>query len=648
MGAELEKVRIVAIHDTLDAVIRRIAFMNDFELITDESTSTSGDSYCETMISETRDLLKKIEPIQSYIDEHAKDPRGFIEGFLDPRKSISYDVLKQRAQLFPIHEVLETFTETHQLVTSLEHSHTTLQEQIVTLEKWKHFPIQHYDDVFDFEHFRLLVVSVPQKISHEFQKELLKEQYLLFDDFHHDKHSVYFCILLEKQSTFLERISHAIPFTYRDIPHWEGDVSVYLSTLYQRLMSLTKKLGYHCKKLRSYTTHKKEVQSLHDYLKIQETELIVSQYAQKTEYTTALSGWIPRHRYAQLQTLLKKVAKEIILEKVRVAKEEKLPVYIENKPQWRPFEIITYIYGAPNPKEFDPTLFLAPFFIVFFGMCLSDAGYGLSLIVLSWYLIKRYDLPPGGLKLMRLFIYGGVATIIVGIITGGYFALDQSILPSFLLRLKILDPINDPITMLIISLILGITQILFGTIISFFENIHKKRYADAYLDSMVWFLFLSSIVVYIVGSFLHVVWIVAVFSKVILVGALVLILTQGRHKKNVIMKFFSGLISLYKLSGYLGDVLSYSRLLALGMTSAVVGMIVNLIAGMVKGFPIVGVVLTAVIFVFGHLLNLIVSVMGAFIHTTRLQLVEFFGKFFEGGGKFFKPFQFSLKYHKIE
>ena len=171
-----------------------------------------------------------------------------------------------------------------------------------------------------------------------------------------------------------------------------------------------------------------------------------------------------------------------------------------------------------------------------------------------------------------------------------------------------------------------------------YQKVKEKNYSSAILDNGFWIFFLASLIAFGVTR-------TKLAGSLALSGAILLVLSQGRHEKNIFKKFISGLLSLYSTTGYLGDTLSYSRLLALGMTSAIIGMVVNILAGLtLKSFPILGFIAALLILVIGHSFNLMVSVLGAFIHSMRLQLVEFFSKFFEGGGREFKPFKRETRY----
>jgi len=190
----------------------------------------------------------------------------------------------------------------------------------------------------------------------------------------------------------------------------------------------------------------------------------------------------------------------------------------------------------------------------------------------------------------------------------------------------------------VFSLVLGLVQIFFGMFLSLFQKIKNQQYLSAVMDDAFWIFFLASLLWLMVASLLALPT-VMLAQLCSLIGAGLLILTQGRQQKNIFSKFIGGLLSLYRVSSYLGDTLSYSRLLALGMTSAIIGSVINILAGMVKEVPFIGIGLMILMLSLGHIFNLVISSLGAFVHSLRLQLVEFFGKFYEGGGREFKPYK---------
>jgi V/A-type H+-transporting ATPase subunit I len=338
------------------------------------------------------------------------------------------------------------------------------------------------------------------------------------------------------------------------------------------------------------------------------------------------------------------------------------PVEIKNNSFVAPFEAVTRIYGLPMSKEVDPTGFLAIFFITYFGLCLTDAGYGLMLFVMTAAALIFLDSPVETRKLVKLLMYGGISTIILGVLFGGYFGMDASELPAWLTYTKeingvetsyfigqLLNPLKEPLIVLGICFLLGYIQMIVGKIIDGYWKIKQGSLVDGLCDGYLWAYALLSIGFF---TFVKIVPSSALITNIgtysFYIALVLLILTQGRDKANIIGKFSGGVLSLYGFIGYVSDILSYSRLLALGLATGIIAASVNLIAGIIGGMiPFVGPIIMIVILVFGHIFNLALNALGSFIHSGRLQFVEFFGKFMEGGGTQFKPFQKQHKYVTI-
>jgi V/A-type H+-transporting ATPase subunit I len=207
---------------------------------------------------------------------------------------------------------------------------------------------------------------------------------------------------------------------------------------------------------------------------------------------------------------------------------------------------------------------------------------------------------------------------------------------------------SDPITFLGISLALGVVQILFGLSIAFWDSLRKKDYMAAFGDNGGWISLLIGLLLLggVKSGFLG--GAAGLLGKILsILGAAVLVATQGREKTGLFRRLLSGVLSLYNITSYLGDILSYSRLLALGLATSAIAMIVNTLTNLVLSIPFVGWILSIVIFVGGHLFSVVVNTLGAFIHSLRLQYVEFFSKFYSGGGRIFQPLEYRTRYVKI-
>jgi V/A-type H+-transporting ATPase subunit I len=299
----------------------------------------------------------------------------------------------------------------------------------------------------------------------------------------------------------------------------------------------------------------------------------------------------------------------------------------------------------------DPTPKLAPFFFVFFGMCLGDAGYAMIMAGVVWFVFMKYKKIPTGIKeFLKLFLFVSASTFIYGAITGSFFGDLFAVVP-FLAPLNtvrnfitLTDPLANPILVLGISLAFGIVHLFYGMILAFKICWNEENYVDAVFDKAAWLIFLTGIILTAVTGAGILKWLALLIT---IVGGLMIFYYAGLEKKGFFSKIVSGFLALYGATSWLGDVLSYSRLLALGLASAAIAMIINLLAGLVVGVPYVGWLIAIVIVVGGHLFNLAINVLGAFVHSLRLQYVEFFSKFYSGGGREFNTFSCNAKYINI-
>ncbi|MDR1453475.1 MAG: hypothetical protein LBJ25_05835 [Candidatus Margulisbacteria bacterium] len=381
-----------------------------------------------------------------------------------------------------------------------------------------------------------------------------------------------------------------------------------------------------------------------------------------TKKTSFLTGWVPVAQKKKLRQYLDKFSGVLYWREVEPDAGEEQPALLRNGVT-APLEAVTSLYGMPGSKDLDPSPFMAPFFIVFYGLCLSDAGYGLLLLLFAGFLLAHFfaNLTKFGKELLLLNIYCGISTIVVGLLTGSVFGLDFNILPwpdvrNFFLSLKIIDPLDSPLPLLGLSVGLGALQMLAGLFLRWVLDGRQKGWAAAFLASGCWFVFLLAIFGWAGLSLLPAgqSWSAAaallanIFKYIVIGSAVFLVLTQGRHQKNPLLKLGSGLLSLYRLSGYLGDLLSYTRIFALGLVTAVMALVINYLAALTGGIPIVGLGVMIVILIFGHIFDFLVNMLGSFVHSARLQYVEYFSKFFEGGGRFFRPFSWQTKYVSLE
>ncbi len=433
-------------------------------------------------------------------------------------------------------------------------------------------------------------------------------------------------------------------------------------------------------------------------LESERDRLVVRRDFARTDRAFVISGWVREDGVDDLERAMAPFS-DLDLSLEGPGDEDSPPVALDN-PKWlRPLEVLTDLYGRPQYDEVDPTILLAPFFLAFFGICISDVGYG-GMIIAGAYLIKhRLDVAPGVKRFCDLMMYGGVAAMLFGVAFASYFAIPVDKLPPFLANLQVLDPLADITTFLLFTLVLGAVQVFFGVLVAAYDAYRRGDPAEAVfgqLSTLFFFGCIAGLVLTGNGLWLSVgliatmlmqgraietalgnseepvwqrglgvLWLLAMVASAIIMGvssvwtglllltvASAIALVACRPTRRAVLGLLGGAYAVYGMSAFLGDILSYTRLAALGLSGALVGLVFNLLAGLVwapavalfdqGGIYIAAAALVAAmaiaVFVVGHTFNVVINLLGAFVHPARLQFVEFFGKFYEGGGRPFAPF----------
>lgn len=404
------------------------------------------------------------------------------------------------------------------------------------------------------------------------------------------------------------------------------------------------------KRINSLIGEQNKLKIISDWLVWQKDKFENSLKAIRTKHVFYVSIWTAKDRFDKIKEHISRISPKILLTEAKIEdNNSKIPVILKNKNWAEPFELVTGMYGSPLYNEPDPTPYLAPFFTLFFALAITDAMYGLVLAFLGILAIKLFKLPKENQKLFKIIVYGGLATFFIGALFGGWFGLVLEDLPKWLggplIKLRLINPMTDTIKFLLITFILGIIQIIAGLTVSMYWKIRHGEVLAGIMDNGFWILLLGSLGLWAgtansgIGHYFK-------FSAII--SACLLVLTQGRDANNIFMKALKGILSLYNITTYFSDMLSYSRLLALGLATGIIALVINIIAGIaINMIPFFGWIIAIIILIVGHLFNIGINVLGAYIHSSRLQYVEYFPKFMEGGGKTFQPFRRESKYINI-
>lgn len=373
-----------------------------------------------------------------------------------------------------------------------------------------------------------------------------------------------------------------------------------------------------------------------------------------TESTFVLEGYVPEKYFDSLKKEIEKKHTAVI-SGFEPAEDEDVPVLLENGSFSSPVEGITKMYAMPSKTDVDPTPVMSFFYYLFFGMMLSDAGYGVVMVIGTMIALKKFKLENSMRKTLIMFRNCGISTIFWGALFGSWFGDIVQIVGREFFGKEIgsialwFQPLDDPIKLLLYSFGLGILHLFLGVGVSFKMTWDDGRKLDAFLDTVPIYLTILGVAPLAASILTEVPQILkTVGMYVMIAGVVLLVLTAGRSSRSIFGKLFGGLYALYNTAtGWLSDILSYSRLLALGLATGSIAGVINLIGTMPEN-KAVKLVLLIVVFIVGHTANLAINLLGAYVHTDRLQFVELFSKFYTGGGREFTPFAVNTKYIKFK
>ena len=386
-----------------------------------------------------------------------------------------------------------------------------------------------------------------------------------------------------------------------------------------------------------------EMELRYEYLRNEESRKKVKEKILQSEHVDIFKGYVPTDRKEALEELLQfNFGSEYYWESHAAKKDDpQVPTMLKNDKFSEQFIDLTYLYAVPKYNEIDPTPFLAPFYWIFFGMMAGDLGYGLILLGLTIFLLKSKSIFPNNKRFVKFLFLLSFSVMIWGVLYGSFF--------GGLIKIPaVFDTSRDITQLLILSLLFGFIQLFAGLGIQAYMKIRDGHWKDAIYDVFFWYMAIGGGILLLVSGMAKFSNTMKLISKIIMItGMIGIVLTGGREGKSIFSKLVGGLYSLYNISGYIGDFVSYTRLMALGLAGGFIGLAVNMIVGMMWNST-VGKIVGIIVFIVFHAFNIFLSVLSAYVHTARLTYVEYFGKFYEGGGEAFEPFQSNPKYIRIK
>lgn len=625
-------------------------------------------AYC---LGEFEGRLREVTRALEILAEHDDSKRQIIENFITlkqrlPRRTVEevrnqFDFLKAAGELQELHEILKHLQERQQW----------LWDDIALLQVLSPLPFP-LEELHTLNTVKVQIGQVRKESLEDLQQALAEQSERIHSEIiaEHGQFVYLFFLHLPEESDDAKRdpilgVLEQYGFDPLDLSGYSGTVSEEIQRLTQNIANLDRQIEEYTRQIRDFLQYHEHFRIIEDTLLNDVERCKNLQHFAETKKVYFVEGWMKQHDKGRLKAGLREFEEstEILFDDA-VPDDDAVPVILENPPYLQPFEVVTRMFGMPKYSEVDPTPVLAPFFILFFGLCLTDAGYGIMLALLMTWLMRTYVLDKGTGQLAKLLMYGGLSTIVCGALTGGWLGNILDFLPSwmgFVTTAKnaviLIDPLTQPIQFLGIALFLGYLQVCYGIYLKMRHRMERGEQNAALLDEGVWLVFVNSLIFLLIitasgmrqhaalhdiGQGLHL-----MFLTIAVVSGVLRIWYSNRTEPNIVKRILSGILSLYDFVGIFSDVLSYSRLLALGLATGVIASVVDMLSMMVGGIPVIGFILGIIIFCFGHIFNLVINALGAFIHSGRLQFVEFFSKFFDAGGKKYQPFKFESKYFEL-
>ena len=421
--------------------------------------------------------------------------------------------------------------------------------------------------------------------------------------------------------------------------HYAGDYAAALHEHQSLEEGLRAEMQDCREKMKALAENRSDFEALSDFYRVRQDMLRGLERVAQTGALFVVQGYIPQ---AQVESILRTLTARypLAVSRREATPEENPPVLLKNASLLAPFEEVVGMFSPPKPGvDVDPTPIMAPTYAFFFGMMLSDVGYGLVLALLTGFLLWGARVESKSMRGMcKVLFMSSIVSMIWGAMFGGFFGDLPKALSGSAIDFKPLwfNPLEDPMKLMLFSVIFGVIHLFLGMGINMYLLIRSGQVYSAFAEVFPWYLIIGAGFGYAGTQSM-------IFAYLAMIGAGIVLLFSPNKSKNPIKRLIGGLLKLYGITSFLSDILSYTRILALSLATSVIAMVVNMLATL-PGATVLGVVIAVPVLLFGHALNLALSGLSAYVHTTRLQYVEFFGRFYTGGGTAFKPFEVRTEY----
>ncbi len=646
--AKMSKVMLIAPTDKQNDLLDAIQELQSLEVTSLEQAKelfTENSIALQEVDTEKMNALQqKFEGIHAaitFVEKNQKQP-SLIQKLKTPKEQFTLSELQKEVQNWDTDALVEHVESIRNTLRKKDDELKELREKEALLRKWSALDF-YPKDIFKHPYTKTKMGTIPQATDNAYLEGLKQSELISVHEVYHTREEIGLLVTYPRkaQQAAKEELAKAhfsiVWYAFEEAPSVELEKNLKAQ---QAVVEAKKKV------LEDLQEEKDLLRQLQLSSEVTYNELQKEQAKNELvngQHVFVLQGWMTQKAAEAVESQLKEKLGEgeYVFLALEIAEEEyeEVPTVLENNAFLQPFENLTEMYGLPKYGELDPTPYTAPFYLVFFGMMAADLGYGALLWLGTFIMLKFFHFDKGMNRNLKFFHLLSYPVMIWGIVFGSAFGADLPFQPLSLSK--------DLITIMILSIIFGVIQIMVGLSLGAYSNLKKKAYVDAYTSHLGWLAIITGIILYVLGSMvLNISWIATIGSSIAIIAAVAIVVVTVLSSENKWGGLASGLYNLYGISGYVADVVSYTRLMALAVSGGSIASAFNMLVGFLP--PVAR--FTAGIFLIVALqgLNIFLSFLGAYVHGLRLQFVEFFGKFYDGGGHALKPFKTYEKYVDIK